>query len=78
MLLGLEAAVASPEDMAIRMSAPVPWSFKSLLGRMQRVAVTIASVTVSVLVPEFSALMAFLGAFSAFTICIIVPIAGMC
>jgi len=32
------------------------------------------SVTVSVLIPNFSAMMSFLGSFSAFTICIIGPI----
>ncbi|KAJ4486341.1 transmembrane amino acid transporter protein-domain-containing protein [Lentinula aciculospora] len=75
-LIGLEPAAASPEDMAIKMSTPVPWSFKTLLGRLQRVFVTIASVAVSITVPEFSALMAFLGSFSAFMICIIGPVAA--
>ncbi|KAJ3776925.1 transmembrane amino acid transporter protein-domain-containing protein [Lentinula raphanica] len=75
-LIGLESPAASPEDMAIKMSSPVPWSFKALLGRMQRIIVTVASVAVSVAVPEFSALMAFLGSFSAFMICIIGPVAA--
>ncbi|KAJ3719715.1 transmembrane amino acid transporter protein-domain-containing protein [Lentinula raphanica] len=75
-LIGLESPAASPEDMAIKMSSPVPWSFKALLGRMQRIIVTVASVAVSVAVPEFSALMAFLGSFSAFIICIIGPVAA--
>ncbi|KAJ3990546.1 transmembrane amino acid transporter protein-domain-containing protein [Lentinula detonsa] len=75
-LIGLESAAASPEDMAIKMSTPVPWSFKSLLSRLQRIFVTIASVAVSIAVPEFSALMAFLGSFSAFMICIIGPVAA--
>ncbi|KIK71192.1 hypothetical protein GYMLUDRAFT_235550 [Collybiopsis luxurians FD-317 M1] len=77
-LLGLEPAAASPEDMAIKMSnpSPNPWSLKSFFGRMQRVIVTVASVAVSVAIPEFSAMMAFLGSFSAFMICIIGPIAA--
>lgn len=35
---------------------------------------TVASVAVSIYVPEFSAVMAFLGAFSAFVLCVIGPI----
>lgn len=40
----------------------------------QRVAVTLLSVGVSILIPEFSSMMAFLGSFSAFLLCIIGPI----
>ncbi|KAJ3855730.1 transmembrane amino acid transporter protein-domain-containing protein [Lentinula lateritia] len=75
-LFGIEPAAASPEEMALKMSTPVPWSYKALLGGTQRLIVTIASVAVSVAVPEFSALMAFLGSFSAFMICIIGPVAA--
>ncbi len=41
---------------------------------IQRVALTLLSVGVSVLVPDFSAVMAFLGSFSAFLIVVIGPI----
>ena len=73
-LLGIEAAVATPEDMAIKMSASMRWSLKDFLGSFQRILVTLASVSVSVAVPEFSAMMAFLGSFSAFVLCIIGPV----
>ncbi|THU94817.1 hypothetical protein K435DRAFT_667480 [Dendrothele bispora CBS 962.96] len=75
-LVGIEAGVASPEDMAIKMSTPRPWSMKVVLGYAQRIIVTLASVGVSIAVPEFDAMMAFLGSFSAFMICIIGPIAA--
>jgi len=42
----------------------------------QRVVVTCLSVAVSIAIPEFSQLMAFLGSFSAFLICIIGPISA--
>lgn len=41
---------------------------------IQRVVLTLLSVGVSVLVPDFSAVMAFLGSFSAFLIVVIGPI----
>ncbi|KAL1677645.1 transmembrane amino acid transporter protein-domain-containing protein [Schizophyllum commune] len=43
---------------------------------VQRVVVTCLAVLVSVVVPEFSAMMAFLGAFSAFMLCVIGPVAA--
>ncbi|KAF5382924.1 hypothetical protein D9757_006378 [Collybiopsis confluens] len=77
-LLGLESAAASPEDMAIKMSNPSPnrWTFKFFSRPLQRIIVTVAVVAVSIAVPEFSATMAFLGSFSAFMLCIIGPIAA--
>lgn len=41
---------------------------------IQRVLVTSLSILVSILVPEFSSMMAFLGSFSAFILCVIGPI----
>ncbi|KAJ8084203.1 hypothetical protein PM082_002970 [Marasmius tenuissimus] len=73
-LLGIESAVATPEDMAMKMSASMRWSLKDFLSSFQRILVTLASVSVSVAVPEFSAMMAFLGSFSAFMLCIIGPV----
>ncbi|KAL0580302.1 hypothetical protein V5O48_001719 [Marasmius crinis-equi] len=75
-LLGLESAVSTPEDMALKMSASMRCSLKDVLSRFQRILVTLASVSVSVAVPEFSAMMAFLGSFSAFVLCIIGPVAA--
>lgn len=51
-------------------------SGKRILGNIQRVVVTLLAVVVSVAVPDFSALMAFLGSFSAFMICVIGPLAA--
>lgn len=42
----------------------------------QRLLVTLLSVVVSIVVPEFSSMMAFLGSFSAFMICVIGPLAA--
>ncbi|KAG1867878.1 transmembrane amino acid transporter protein-domain-containing protein [Suillus subalutaceus] len=41
-----------------------------------RVSIPALSILVSILVPEFSSLMAFLGSFSAFVICVIGPISA--
>lgn len=43
---------------------------------IQRVLVTMLSILVSILVPEFSSMMAFLGSFSAFILCVIGPISA--
>jgi solute carrier family 32 (vesicular inhibitory amino acid transporter) len=49
---------------------------KRILTAVERVVFTLLSVTVSILVPEFSSMMAFLGSFSAFMICVIGPISA--
>jgi vesicular inhibitory amino acid transporter len=43
---------------------------------VERISVPALSILVSVLVPEFSSLMAFIGSFSAFMICVIGPISA--
>ena len=43
---------------------------------IQRISVTALSILVSILVPEFSSMMAFLGSFSAFILCVIGPVAA--
>ena|ERR1700722_7172813 len=43
---------------------------------VERVLFTLLSVGISILVPEFSSSMAFLGSFSAFVICVIGPISA--
>ena len=40
----------------------------------ERIALALLAVTVSILVPEFSTMMAFLGSFSAFVLCVIGPV----
>lgn len=47
---------------------------KRILTVVERVAFTLLSVGVSILIPEFSAIMAFLGSFSAFMLCVIGPV----
>jgi solute carrier family 32 (vesicular inhibitory amino acid transporter) len=42
----------------------------------ERALLTSLSVAVSILVPEFSSMMAFLGSFSAFLICVIGPVSA--
>ncbi|GLB36321.1 putative transmembrane amino acid transporter protein [Lyophyllum shimeji] len=78
-LFGIEAPLAAPEEMVSKpnplTSAP-PGSLKRIVAIFQRVAVTVSSVLVSILVPEFSSVMAFLGAFAAFMLCVIGPISA--
>ncbi|KAJ7619383.1 transmembrane amino acid transporter protein-domain-containing protein [Roridomyces roridus] len=81
-LLGLDSPVGSPEDLAAKMTesrSETPRMRVTLRGALfvvQRVGVTLLSVAVSILVPEFSAAMAFLGSFSAFVLCVIGPVAA--
>ncbi|KAG2077126.1 hypothetical protein BDR04DRAFT_1089441 [Suillus decipiens] len=53
---------------------------RRLLNRVffivERISVPALSILVSILVPEFSSLMAFIGAFSAFMLCVIGPISA--
>ncbi|KAK0465401.1 transmembrane amino acid transporter protein-domain-containing protein [Desarmillaria tabescens] len=74
-LLGIDLPPATHEDVAKRLAEPSHGtSRKRILGMILRVALTVLSVGVSVLVPDFSAVMAFLGSFSAFLIVVIGPI----
>ncbi|KAK7058807.1 hypothetical protein VNI00_001431 [Paramarasmius palmivorus] len=75
-LVGIESGVTTPEDMAMKMAASMQWTKRDILSHFQRILVTLAAVGVSVAVPEFDAMMAFLGSFSAFMICIIGPISA--
>ncbi|KAJ8455245.1 hypothetical protein ONZ45_g18997 [Pleurotus djamor] len=74
-LLGLDSQVASPEEFSGKASprgACIP--LKRILHILQRAGLTVASVAASIFIPEFSSVMAFLGAFSAFVLCVIGPI----
>ena len=51
-------------------------SLKQVFTAIERAIFTVVSVTVSILVPEFSSMMAFLGSFSAFLICVIGPVSA--
>ncbi|KJA26174.1 hypothetical protein HYPSUDRAFT_133333 [Hypholoma sublateritium FD-334 SS-4] len=79
-LLGTDTPFASPEDLADKPDglsvAAIGSSFgwKRAIGIAQRVLLTGAAVTVSIFVPEFSAVMAILGSFSAFMLSIVGPV----
>lgn len=47
-----------------------------IFATLQRITVTCAAVVVSIYIPEFSVMMAFLGSFSAFCISVVGPIAA--
>ncbi|KAF9044884.1 hypothetical protein BDZ89DRAFT_942779 [Hymenopellis radicata] len=77
-LLGIDVLPSSHEDVAKRLTTPqgALMSRKRILGNIQRVVVTLLAVGVSVAVPDFSAVMSFLGSVSAFLICVIGPLAA--
>jgi vesicular inhibitory amino acid transporter len=56
------------------LSTPAIEKRKSILRATERIALAIAVVVVAILFPDFGAVMAFLGAFSAFMLCVIGPI----
>ncbi|KAJ8702818.1 hypothetical protein PTI98_001503 [Pleurotus ostreatus] len=74
-LMGLDSQVTAPEEFSGKTSPRGSYiPLKKILHVLQRAGLTVASVAVSIYVPEFSAVMAFLGAFSAFVLCVIGPI----
>ncbi|PPQ71759.1 hypothetical protein CVT26_007600 [Gymnopilus dilepis] len=79
-LLGIDMNFSSPEELADKpdgLSVAVPGSrfgWKRVMRIVQRVSLTLLVVYVSISVPEFSALMAFLGSFSAFMLSIVGPV----
>jgi vesicular inhibitory amino acid transporter len=85
-MLGLETGLqpTSPEDrpakpttLSIHKSSSEPHlTLKRILTVVERVVLTLLSVAVSILVPEFSSVMAFLGSFSAFMLCVIGPVSA--
>ncbi|KAG5654742.1 hypothetical protein H0H81_003750 [Sphagnurus paluster] len=81
-LLGTDTHLAAPEDMVSKSNGLTigphgsKVALKRLLAISQRVSVTVLAVLVSILVPDFSSLMAFLGSFSAFMLCVIGPISA--
>ena len=87
--MGIDVGTQSPDDHGAAASKPNSPALHSTaeaskrhlaLRRtftvIERALFTIVSVAVSVLVPEFSAMMAFLGSFSAFLICVIGPVSA--
>ncbi|KAJ7597211.1 transmembrane amino acid transporter protein-domain-containing protein [Mycena floridula] len=77
-LVGLDLAQDGTEGLTRKLAIPFSCtqiSLKQILRILQRVGVTLLAVIVSIAVPEFSAMMGFLGSFCAFVICIIGPLA---
>lgn len=80
-LLGIDVPLSAPEELAVKPDglsiAPKGTHFgrwKRLLGILQRVFLTTLAVLVSIAVPEFSSMMAFLGSFSAFLLSVVGPV----
>jgi solute carrier family 32 (vesicular inhibitory amino acid transporter) len=75
--LGLDTpSFASPEHLAAkpgRLSIS-RHGMKRALAILQRICITLLSVAVSILIPEFSSMMAFLGSFSAFMLAVVGPV----
>ncbi|KAJ7130062.1 transmembrane amino acid transporter protein-domain-containing protein [Mycena crocata] len=77
-LLGIDAPRPSSNEEMGKVSHALTFrkNIKRGLRILQRICVTLLSVMMSVLVPEFSETLAFLGCSSAFMLCIIGPIAA--
>ncbi|KAG6901856.1 hypothetical protein C0995_007242 [Termitomyces sp. Mi166 len=79
-LLGIDVPLLAPEDIAAKSNGltTAPQGSHIILKRLfavtQRVMITILSVTISILVPNFGAMMALLGSFAAFALCLIGPL----
>lgn len=89
MILGIDSSSQSADDHGPPVSKPNSPALHSVahghehsrrvrktLTAIERSIFTMVSVTVSILVPEFSSMMAFLGSFSAFLICVIGPVSA--
>ncbi|KAG6845981.1 hypothetical protein H0H87_011029 [Tephrocybe sp. NHM501043] len=81
-LLGNDVPLSAPENMVSKSNGLTftprgsHFTSKSVYAIVQRLGVTVLSVMVSILVPEFDAMMALLGAFAAFLLCLIGPISA--
>ena len=83
MLLGIDPAGSpgdhhgpahGPEPPSSSSPTPAHKGTKTLLVALERTALTLLSVAVSVLVPEFASVMAVLGSTFSFVLCIIGPV----
>lgn len=73
---GTKSSMHDPE--APRSSEPARGhrSRHGLFMVVERTLFTLCSVTVSILLPDFSSMMAFLGAFTSFLLCVIGPVSA--
>ena len=86
MLLGIDSSSSAPDDHGLVTKDTVSDSsshtktrkvlYRNLAIGMERVVLVCVSVGISIIVPDFSAMMAFLGAFTSFLLCIIGPVAA--
>jgi solute carrier family 32 (vesicular inhibitory amino acid transporter) len=83
-LLSIRIPLVTTEDQRLSVTPKTSSILFFSPAVIQRILVTSLSILVSILVPEFSSMMAFLGSFSAFILCVIGPItvkimlAGQC
>jgi solute carrier family 32 (vesicular inhibitory amino acid transporter) len=85
-ILGIETDSQIPDDHSVSTKANTPnaapsspdrrLALKRFFTTIERTIFTIVSVAISILVPEFSSMMAFLGSFSAFLLCVIGPVSA--
>lgn len=81
-MLGIETSPQSADDHGVSsksvgvMSIERNTALRRVFTVMERALLTSFAVIVSILVPEFGSMMAFLGSFSAFLICVIGPVSA--
>lgn len=84
MILGIETGTrASLDDHGVKATPETEEThstknaaLKSTFTVMERTLFTVVSVATSIMVPDFSSMMAFLGAFTSFLLCVIGPISA--
>ena len=69
-------AKSTPGDAEASLAHNRRQSLKKFFTTVERGIFTVVSVIASILVPEFSSMMAFLGSFSAFLLCVIGPVSA--
>ena len=81
--MGIDTGASSPDDHGASPSKPTTGQdnersvyLKRVLTAIERAIFSMVAVAVSILVPEFSSMMAFLGSFSAFMLCVIGPVSA--
>lgn len=79
-LLGLDCYTTDDSEVERKLSATLACKFNRSLKRIliacQRIALVCLAVAVSILVPNFGSIMAVLGSFSVFVLCVIGPISA--
>ncbi|KZT74700.1 hypothetical protein DAEQUDRAFT_700682 [Daedalea quercina L-15889] len=86
MMLGIDSSSGTLDDHGVKVPSQDPEAGRSMSKRhrarngaltvVERALFTLCSVAVSIFVPDFSSMMAFLGAFSSFLLCVIGPVSA--